>query len=112
MTGDATGPLDLLFGALADPTRRRLLERLVREGPASATALSVGATTTRQAVLKHLKALEAAGLVTAERSGREVLFRSTPEPLADVVVWLVGHGAAWDKRLARLRDTTVARVGP
>ena len=102
------GPLDALFGALADPTRRALLERLVREGPASATVLaSSGLATrplTRQGVVKHLQALEAVGLVVPERVGREVRFRATPEPLADAVGWLLDAGARWDRRIDRLRE--------
>lgn len=100
----ATGALDALFGALADPTRRALIERLVRDGPASATALTSSHALTRQAVVKHLQALEAVGLVTSERVGREVRFRATPEPLAAAVGWLLDAGASWDRRIDRLRS--------
>lgn len=106
---DHDGPLDALFGALADPTRRAIVVDLVRHGPQSATRLSVGAPLTRQAVVKHLQALESAGLVTSQRVGREVLFRATPEPLASAVGWLLDAGATWDRRIDRLRArTTVA----
>jgi DNA-binding transcriptional ArsR family regulator len=96
-------PLDDLFGALADPTRRRLLERLIHEGPHTATLLAAGSPVTRQAIVKHLQALTAAGLVTPERCGREVRYRATTEPLADAVEWLRGASAGWDRRAARLR---------
>jgi DNA-binding transcriptional ArsR family regulator len=103
-------PLDELFGVLADPTRRSLLQQLVHDGPDTASRLSEHFPLTRQAVVKHLQALSEAGLVTAERSGREVLYRATPEPLADAVAWLVDAGSAWDRRLDRLRS--VARPAP
>lgn len=98
-----TDPLDVLFGALADPTRRALLQRLVAGGPASATTLSAAYPLTRQAVVKHLQALESAGLVRAERVGREVRFRAETEPLAAAVGWLLDAGASWDRRIDRLR---------
>ena len=96
-------PLDELFGALADPTRRGLLERLIHEGPRTATHLAAGSAVSRQAIVKHLQALTAVGLVAAERSGREVRYRATTEPLATVVDWLRGASAAWDRRAERLR---------
>jgi DNA-binding transcriptional ArsR family regulator len=99
-------PLDELFGVLADPTRRRLLERLVHDGPRTATELAAGATVTRQAVVKHLQALHDAALVVPERVGREVRYRATTERLADAVAWLVENSAKWDRRLDRLRDRT------
>jgi DNA-binding transcriptional ArsR family regulator len=96
-------PLDDLFGALADPTRRGLLERLIHEGPRTATQLAAGSAVSRQAIVKHLQALTNVGLVAAERSGREVRYRATTEPLATVVDWLRGASAAWDRRAERLR---------
>ncbi len=103
---DPDGPLDALFGALSDPTRRSILVGLVRHGPRSATRLAAGGLLTRQAVVKHLQALEAAGLVTGERVGREVRYRATPEPLAAAVGWLLDAGATWDRRIDRLRART------
>jgi DNA-binding transcriptional ArsR family regulator len=96
-------PLDDLFGALADPTRRGLLERLIHEGPRTATQLAAGSAVSRQAIVKHLQALTSVGLVAAERAGREVRYRATTEPLATVVDWLRGASAAWDRRAERLR---------
>jgi len=58
---------------------------------------------TRQAVSKHLAALADAGLVTAERSGREVRYRLTPEPLSGAMAWMADVGAQWDRRLAALQ---------
>jgi DNA-binding transcriptional ArsR family regulator len=95
-------PLDHLFDALSDPTRRRLFTRLVQDGPDTATRLSAGLPVSRQAVVKHLQALAEAGLATPERSGREVRYRANAAPLTTAVGWLVEAGARWDRRLARL----------
>ena len=103
-------PVDTLFDALADPTRRRLLQRLVQDGPDTASRLAVDLPVTRQAVVKHLQALVEAGLAAPERRGREVRYRATPEPLAQAVSWLVSAGARWDDRLGRL-DRLARREG-
>lgn len=97
------GALDVLFGALADPTRRMLVERLLTRGPETATVLAEATPLTRQAVLKHLQVLEAAGLLTHERAGREVRYRVTPQPLATAVGWILDTAGLWDKRIDRLR---------
>ena len=92
-----------VFAALADPTRRRVLDRLSRGGPASATELATALPVSRQAVAKHLAQLEEAGLVAGERSGRERRFRLTPGPMADAVSWMAEVGSEWDQRLDALR---------
>jgi DNA-binding transcriptional ArsR family regulator len=97
-----TDPVDVLFDALADPTRRQLLQRLVRDGPDTASRLAGELPISRQAVVKHLQGLVEAGLASPERRGREVRYRATPEPLAEAVGWLVDVGARWDDRLGRL----------
>ena len=104
-----SGALDALFGALADPTRRALVERLVIHGPASATRLAPSAALTRQGIVKHLQALEAAGLVSSQRVGREVQYRATTEPLAAAVAWLLDAGGSWDRRIDRLRAQRTSR---
>ena len=92
-----------VFDALADPTRRHLVEALaLRE--ASATELAAELPVTRQAVAKHLTALREVGLVESRRNGRETLYRLDPAPLDDAVVWIEHVGGEWDARLARLRD--------
>jgi DNA-binding transcriptional ArsR family regulator len=95
--------LDALFAAVADPTRRSLLVRLVRSGPQSATRLVEGLSVTRQAVVKHLQVLADAGLVDSQRAGREVRYAAHPEALTAGMTWMVETGAAWDRRLDRLR---------
>jgi DNA-binding transcriptional ArsR family regulator len=91
-----------VFAALADPTRLDLLTRLADRGPATATELSASMPVSRQAITKHLAALDAAGLVTRRPSGREVRYTFDPEPLGDLVRWAEDVGDTWDRRLARL----------
>jgi DNA-binding transcriptional ArsR family regulator len=100
-------PPDALFAALADPTRRRVLRAVADRGPVTATALADGLPVTRQAVAKHLGLLAEAGLVAAERAGRETRFTARAEPLDDLAAWAAATGRRWDDRLARL-----ARIVP
>ena len=95
---------DLIFSALADPTRRQVIRALSEQGPATATGLAANLPVTRQAVTKHLSALANAGLVTSSRRGREKLYQISPRPLTDAVSWMAALGARWDDRLAALRD--------
>jgi len=94
--------VDAVFQALADPTRRELLRRLSHT-PGTATELSARLPITRQAVAKHMVALSDAGLVASERSGREVVYRLTPGPMAEAAEWMGDVGATWDRRLENLR---------
>jgi len=87
--------------ALADPTRRRLLDVLVEVGRASATALARRLPVSRQAVVKHLNVLEAAGLVGAVRAGREVVYMARPGPLDASARWLAELSAAWAESTGR-----------
>lgn len=80
-----------------------MLGLLGDRGGATATELARELPITRQAVAKHLAALEAAGLVSTQRQGRELRYTVTPEPLEDAVAWIADTGAEWDTRLARLR---------
>jgi DNA-binding transcriptional ArsR family regulator len=91
-----------VFAALADGTRRRVLQDLAARGEATATELAAGLPVSRQAVSKHLGALEEAGLVSAAREGREVLYRLEPAPLGDAMAWAAAIGARWDDRLGAL----------
>ena len=91
-----------MFGALSDPTRRSLLAAIARRPPATATELAAELPISRQAVLKHLTALADAGLLDRQRSGREVRYRVTPEPMSDAVSWMAAVGGQWDERLAAL----------
>jgi DNA-binding transcriptional ArsR family regulator len=95
--------LDGVLAALADPTRRSLFEVLLARGPETATNLAGGMPVTRQAVVKHLQVLADAGLLTSQRSGREVRYRVEPRGMDDAAAWMARAGAAWDRRLERLQ---------
>jgi len=99
---------DAVFGALADGTRRRLLALLGEHGEASATDLARELPITRQAVQKHLGTLSGAGLVSARRAGREVLYRPTPAPMSEAMAWMAEVGGQWDERLAALERQIAA----
>ena len=100
MTRDPAGPV---FSALADPTRRRVIDYLAEHGEATATDLAGILPVTRQAVSKHLSALGAAGLVARRKNGREARYRLTPEPMTDAAAWMASVGSVWDERLSALR---------
>src|SRR5215203_3433367 len=93
--------VDAVFAALADPTRREVIGRLARE-PASASRLAGELPISRQAVAKHLAALDRAGLVVPRREGRELRYSLDTAPMSEVMAWMAGVGAQWDARLARL----------
>jgi DNA-binding transcriptional ArsR family regulator len=96
--------VEVIFAALADPTRRTVLDELAEVGPMSATQLAARFPVSRQAVVKHLSALSGAGLVTSVRKGREVRYQVAPGSLDEAVSWLVTVGQRWDRRLAALSD--------
>ncbi len=95
-------PVGATFAALADPTRRHVIGMLTGREAVTASELARDLPITRQAVSKHLATLADAGLVTAQRSGRETRYRLTPAPLSDAREWIDHVGAEWDARLARL----------
>jgi DNA-binding transcriptional ArsR family regulator len=95
-------PPDLVFAALADATRRQVLRAVAESGPVTATALAGDLPVSRQAVAKHLGLLREAGLVTAERTGRETRFVARTEPLDGLAAWATEAGRRWDDRLAKL----------
>jgi len=95
--------VETVLGALADPTRRQVLEALAARPAASASALARELPITRQMVVKHLGVLQESGLVSSTRSGREVLFQVRTEPLAETADWLTALAAQWDSRLAALK---------
>lgn len=92
-----------MIGALADPTRRRVLEALAAYPAASASALARELPVSRQMVLKHLAVLQECGLVSSTRVGREVLFQVQSAPLTGTADWLSSLAAQWDSRLADLK---------
>ena len=92
-----------VFFALGDGTRLSVVRKLSAGGALSATALSDGARVTRQAIVKHLRVLEGAGLVTHHKRGREVLYAIEGRRLEEARVFLDGISAAWDRAIDRLR---------
>jgi DNA-binding transcriptional ArsR family regulator len=94
-------PLDRAFSALADPTRRDILERLGR-GPATLTELADPLDISLPGVLKHVRVLEGARLVATERNGRTRECRLGPERLDDASQWIATYRLRWERRLDRL----------
>jgi DNA-binding transcriptional ArsR family regulator len=92
-----------VFAALGDPTRLQLLAELSGGESRSISALVGDRPLTRQALTKHLKVLESAGLVTSERVGRETRFAYRPEPVAAAQGYLAAVAAQWDAALGRLK---------
>ena len=101
-----------VFLALADPTRRLLLQHLCEEGSGTAAGFATRLPITRQAIIKHLMTLEQAGLVTARETGRERRYMPRPEGLQAVTTWVEDISAQWDQRLARLRSYLLEEPGP
>jgi DNA-binding transcriptional ArsR family regulator len=99
------GQVDRILAALADPTRRLVLEVLGDRRECSATTIARETPVSRQAVVKHLAVLDEAGLVAGQRVGREVLFQVRPEGLLVAASWMTELAAAWDHRLRRLKET-------
>ena len=93
-----------VFVALADPTRRHILDSLARQGPATLAELSARLPITRQAVAKHIALLGDAGLVVAGApDGRRVPYRLRPEPVRAALAWLTALANGWDDRLNALQ---------
>lgn len=104
---------DDLWSAVGDPTRRRMIDRLLAEGSGTATSLSDQLPVTRQAVAKHLAVLDKAGLVHGAAAGRERRYRVDEAQLARAVAQLNAVGSAWDSRLDRIKRIaeTIQRTG-
>jgi DNA-binding transcriptional ArsR family regulator len=98
-----SGALDRVFQALADETRRGVLERLAR-GPASVKELARPTAMSLPAVMQHLRVLEAAGLVRSSKAGRVRTYQIEPVALRTAEDWIAGQRTAWERRLDRLGD--------
>ena len=92
------------FAALGDETRLTLVVRLSAGQPQSISQLTEGTRLTRQAITKHLRVLENAGIVHSIRTGRESHFEFNPQPLAEMAEYLESVSAQWDRALARLKS--------
>ena len=104
---------DELWSAIGDPSRRRVLDLLVRRGEASASWLAGQVPFSRQAVSKHLVVLERAGLISHRKQGREVLYQVDAERLDQATRALAELATQWDRRLnivKRLAETEHAQA--
>ena len=101
--GGAVEEFGNVLAALADPTRRRLLDLLAARGAATATTLAGRLPISRQAIVKHLAVLDAAGLVVGSRAGREVRYALRPAALDAATRWMSWLAADWDRRLAAVK---------
>ncbi|HEX4389829.1 MAG TPA: metalloregulator ArsR/SmtB family transcription factor [Steroidobacteraceae bacterium] len=100
---------DRIFRALADPTRRALLERLLKHGERTVGELTRAARVSQPAVSKHLRLLKAAGLVRDRPEGRAVHYRAEPRALGSVAAWLRLYTGFWEERFDR-RETVLKRM--
>ncbi len=103
MTFESTAPLNLVFHALADPTRRLLLERLTL-GPASVSELARPLAMSLPAVVQHLQLLEASGLVRTEKIGRVRTCHIETAPLRSAERWIGERRTTWERRFDRLGE--------
>jgi DNA-binding transcriptional ArsR family regulator len=99
--------LSLVFGALADPTRRAILTRLA-DGEATVAELAAPFAMSQPAISKHLKVLEQAGLISRARRATARLSRLEAEPLREVTTWLASYQRFWDESHERLDDLLAA----
>lgn len=95
--------LDLVFQALADPTRRVIVERLTR-GPTSVSELAKPLDMSLPAVFQHLQVLEASGLVRSEKIGRVRTCRIEPTALRTAEQWIADRRTQWERKLDRLAE--------
>ena len=102
MPAAATQPLDRVFAALADPTRRAILARLEQAESLTISAIAEPFAIKLPAVMKHLDVLGEAGLITREKHGRTVDVRLSPDPLREAVDWLRRYERYWSSSLDRL----------
>jgi DNA-binding transcriptional ArsR family regulator len=104
-------PIDQVFHALGDPTRRTLVERL-SSGPASASDLAKPLGITLAAVVQHLQVLEQSGLVRSQKVGRVRICQLEPSGLNIAAEWLAARRALWERRLDRLGDVLAEEEEP
>jgi len=100
---DQTDDDDELWEAMADPTRRKLLDLLVARGQATATTLTADMPVSRQAISKHLLLLQRVGLIDSHRQGREVRYQVREQRLAEATGALSEVANRWDRRLRAIK---------
>jgi DNA-binding transcriptional ArsR family regulator len=92
-----------VYRAIADPTRRAILDRL-RRGPAPVNRLAADFSQSRPAISRHLRVLREANVIVEERAGRERVYRIQPASLKQVSTWLEGYRAFWQSNLEGLKQ--------
>jgi DNA-binding transcriptional ArsR family regulator len=103
----ATDQISMVFGALADPTRRAILTRLTA-GEATVAELAEPFAVSQPAISRHLKVLETAGLISRSRRATARLSHLEAEPLREVTAWLAGYQQFWDESHERLDELLAA----
>jgi DNA-binding transcriptional ArsR family regulator len=106
-----TDQLSIVFGALADPTRRAILASLAG-GERTVAELGAPFSISQPAVSKHLRVLEGAGLITRSRRATARLSRLRAEPLRDATTWLLGYREYWEESFERLDELLAALQAP
>jgi DNA-binding transcriptional ArsR family regulator len=101
--------VDDVLAALADATRRRLLDLVAESGETTATELTGQLPVTRQALVQHLAVLEGVGLVVSRRVGRERRYRVRSEQLTATAGWMNDLAAQWDRRLAVIKSVAESK---
>jgi DNA-binding transcriptional ArsR family regulator len=102
--------LDEVFGALADPTRRSILQRL-KDGEATVAELAAPFRVSQPAISRHLKVLERAGLISRSRRRTARLSHLRAEPLRQAAVWLSGYRGFWEQSYERLDELLISLQG-
>lgn len=95
---------DTVFRTLADPTRRAIFERLIRDGEQTVRVLTEHSGVSQPAVSKHLAVLKHAGLVRDRHEGRQTHYTAVPQGLTPLIDWMGLYGAFWRDRFGRLED--------
>lgn len=111
LTGYADGRLDATFAALADPTRRAILNRLA-DGDATVTELAAPFAMSQPAVSKHLKVLREAGFVSCRTVAQRRIYRVEPGPIRTAYEWLAPYRSLWTHHLDALERHLDDRAGP
>lgn len=102
-TTETADAMSEVLSALADPTRRRILDGLADHGSATATVLAAELPVSRQAIVKHLGILSRAGLVGGRRAGRETRYTVLPARLEEAARWMARVASDWDSRLGTIK---------
>jgi len=110
MVNSSPVPLDRVFGALADPTRRAILERLAR-GEVAVTELAAPFSTSLPAISKHLRVLEGAGLIVRRTAGRRRICKIEPTAMDSAAEWIAYYSRFWNERLDALDEYLNATQG-